>query len=273
MNVRTQIHPGRAARNFATQSYAVYKGLFYWLTVQGYIANVLVRPIVGLILFTVLARVVFAGPMAQYLALGAATSSMIFILLGGISQSFVYERTQGTILFLFSSPANRFVNYLSRPVLHYPNAILTFIFGMFGAWLIVGMDFSLVNWVGFSVAVLVTAGAITAFCQCMGVMAIVVREWSQSLDLVSSILSVLTGTIIPLTVYPPIIQEIARFLPITNGLEAMRATFTGAVFSDVAMLVVREAVNGLGFVIVGYIGFVVFERVAKRQGTLDLESF
>ncbi len=269
-----RFYPVRILHSFAVQAYSQYKGLFYWLTWQGYTANVVIRPIVGVILFAVLARVIFSEQEAQNLALGVAVSSMIFLLLGGISQSFVNERSLGTIQFLFSSPANRFSNFLSRSALHYPTAILSFVFGLFGGWLIVGLDFQNVNWPAFTIGVLVTTAAITAFCQFMGVISIVVREWSQSLDLTSGTLTLLSGVIIPLSVFPSFVGEFARFLPITNGLEAMRASFfSGETLSEVSALVAREALNGLMFLVVGYIAFTVFERIAKRIGSLEMEAF
>ena len=92
----------KTALNFTTQSYATYKGLFYWLNVLSYTSNVIVRPILGMVIFLAIGSFAFAGDVIRQMAVGVSMGSMNFILLGGLTQSYVYERTMGTIQFPFS---------------------------------------------------------------------------------------------------------------------------------------------------------------------------
>jgi len=86
-------------------------------------------------------------------------------------------------------------------------------------------------------------------------------------------LLILTGTIIPLTVFPVGVQEGLKLLPITNGLAAIREAFTGISLSEISGNILREILTGMVYFAVGYAGFLLFERVAKRRGTLELEAF
>lgn len=254
--------------NFWVQSYSTYKGLFYWLNLQGYIANIALRPIVFVIMFALLGRFAQSPEAAQWYALGISVLSAR-IVVGGIAQSYAYERTLGTISFFIISPVSRFVNFLSRAVLHYPNALLCFAISLVTAWVIVGLDFGAVNWAGFITAVLVVAASLTAFSQLIGIFAMVFRNWIAVVVLPDNLLLVLTGVVIPLTVFPAGVVEFAKLLPITNGMLAIRDTFVGAPFSQVSGDILREAITGVVYYALGIIGFLIFERVARRRGSFE----
>jgi ABC-2 type transport system permease protein len=258
--------------NYFIQAYATYKGLFYWLNWPGYISNIFLRPVVMVLTYALLGRFALSPETARDYALGVGVYSMMFILVGGIAQSYTYDRSQGTIAFLFMSPANRLVNYLSRMVWHFPNALLVFIFGIATACWLVDMNFGLVNWTAFIISVIITAASITAFGQAVGVVAIAIRNWLNTFGLLLGIFIAVTGIIIPLSTFPPVVQEICKILPMTNGLSAIKLAFTGGAFSDVWSLIIREALTGLAYLTLGYFGFVVFERVVKHNGALDTET-
>ncbi len=258
--------------NYFIQAYATYKGLFYWLNWSGYISNVFLRPVVVVLTFALLGRFALNPEAARDYALGVGIYSMVFILAGGITQSYAYDRSQGTIAFFFVSTANRLVNYLSRMLLHYPNALLVFFFGFATACLVVDIDFGLVKWASFIVAVLVTAASIAAFGQALGVVTIAVRDWFNTFGPILGILIALSGVIVPLSVFPPVVREMCRLLPMTNGLAATRLAFTGGAWPDVWPLVLREALTGLVYLFLGYLGFLLFERVVRNKGSLELES-
>ena len=258
--------------SFFIQSYSNYKGLFYWLNWPGYISNVVLRPMVMVLTYALLGRFALNPEAARNFALGIGVFSMVFILVGGIAQSYAYDRSQGTIAFVFLSPVNRLVNYLSRMIIHLPNALIVFFFGLAAAWLLAGIDFGLVNWGGFIISIVITAASIAAFGQAIGVVAIALRNWLNTFGLILGIVMALTGIIVPLSVYPPFIQEFCKILPMTNGLTAAKLAFAGASFTSLWSLVLREALTGLVYLFLGYCGFWLFERVVKHTGALDAET-
>ncbi len=252
--------------NFMVQSYSTYKGLFYWLNWPGYISNVFLRPIVFMIMFSIMGRFASDPIVAQGYALGMALYSITYLLMGSIAQSYANERTLGTLSFLFVSSANRLVNFISRSVFHYPNALIAFASGLITAWVMVHLNFEPVNWSGFVIAVLVVVISVTAFGQLIGIFSIVFRDWVSINTLLSGVMLVLTGVIVPVTVFPAAVEEFARLLPMTNGLFAVKDAFIGASFSQISGDILRESLNALGCYIIGFLGFILFERFAKRQG-------
>jgi ABC-type polysaccharide/polyol phosphate export permease len=262
----------KTSLNLVTQSYSTYWGLWDWLTPFSYTTNTIVRPVLGIILYTTLAGFVFKGSDMQWLVIALPIGTAKYIILSGITKSFAVERYGGTLPFLFSSTANRFTHYVSRVALHFPNGLISYTSGIVAAWLIVGLDFSQVNWISFLLAVLTTVASVTMFSALVGVISIATRDWSNMVYPIDNMLGLLSGTIIPLTVFHPAVIEFAKFLPMVNGIIAIRDSFTGAPISQAGITIAREAANGLVFLAVGYISFVSFEKVAKRHGTIELES-
>jgi ABC-type polysaccharide/polyol phosphate export permease len=227
---------------------------------------------VVVILYSILGRFALDPKIAQEFALGVTTHSMVFILLGGITQCYTYDRNLGTISFVYISRVNRLVNFLSRSVLHYPNALIAFAVGLVTAKLVIGMDFHLVSWPGFLLSVVVTSASIAAFGQFLGTFAIAVRDWQNIFGITIGILLVFTGVLIPVNVFPAGIAEAVRFLPMTNGLMSLKATFAGATVAVVSGDLLREALVGIGYLMVGFLCFIIFEHIARRTGIMDRDA-
>ncbi len=258
--------------NFWVQSLLTYKGTFNWLNWQGYTSGVFLQPFATVIMFAVLGRYTSNPDMVRSYILGIAVSGMAFIILAGITQGYARERNLGGTQFLFVSTANRLVNFVSRAIFHYPNGIISFSIGMLAAWLIVNLNFGLVDWGGFIVSVLVISLSITAYGQLLGILSVSTRDWVGMQGLGNGIIMILSGMIIPVTAFPGFIQEFSKILPVTNGLFALRASFNGASLSAISGDIVREFITGIVYFIIAYFAFMWFERRVKRTGTLERDS-
>lgn len=262
-------------RNFAVQAYCTYKGLFQWLNWPGYTSNVFLRPIIRLMMFALLGRFAVGSEKAQFFMIGLVVQQMSGILMSGLSLSYGNEIGYGTLPFLYASPVNRLVNNLSRPILHFPNALLVFASSLVAAWAILGLNFGGVNWLGFMISVLIIAVSMTAFAMLNGVFALPSYKTFGSFGdtgFVGTAMFLLTGAIIPITTFPVVVQEFAKLLPITNGLLAVRATFSGAPLVGVSGYLLRELVTGLVYLVLAVIAFALIENWAKRTGSLYGEA-
>jgi len=259
--------------NFLVQADTTYRGLFHWFNWFGYSTSVFLRPAVFIIMYSILGRFSGSPEMILNYAIGVATYSMAVIVLPAISACYVNDRFMGTLAFFFASPGNRLISFIARAVFHYPNGPLSFIAALFTAWIIVDLDFSSVNWAGFTVAVLLTAASITAFGALLSTFVIVVRDWTITQAIPVGMILVLSGVIIPLSTFPEAIQEFAKLLPVANGLVTIKGTFIGSDISQTSGYILRESLNGLVYFITGFAGFVLFERVSKQTGALELETF
>jgi ABC-2 type transport system permease protein len=259
-------------RNFLVQSYSNYKALFLWLNWPGYISGVLLQPFASVVMFSILGRFAHNPAAARDYGLGISVFSMAFVIMNGIAQSYSYDRMFGTISFVFVSRTNRLVNYLSRALFHYPNALLSFTCGLLASWAIAGVSFDGVNWTGLILSSGVIAFSLTGAGELLGVLSIAFRNWVAFQAMALGILLVLTGVVIPLTAFPGYVQRFAELLPMTGGLAAVKACFAGATLSQVSIHLVREGALGIAYFVVAYIGFLTFERRAKVTGALDRDG-
>jgi ABC-type polysaccharide/polyol phosphate export permease len=258
--------------NFWVQAYSTYKGLFYWLTWTSYITNTIIMPVLYVIIYSLLGQFTFNMEAARYYGLGILITQSAFIIISGITQGLTHDRDLGAISFLYMSPANRFVNYVSRGVLHFPNFLIVFTSSLIALWLFVGVDFGTMNWGPFVLAVLVMMASVTAFSEFLSIFSIIIRDWLNVMVVAVGLLFVFTGMIVPIDVFPSAVQVLTKMLPITNSLAVVRASFTGAPFSELYTGILYEAIIGLVFFTIGYFGFVYFEIVAKQKGVLDRDN-
>ncbi len=254
------------------QAYATYKGLFYWLSWMSYTTNIFGGPIVAVITYSILGQFAFSMEAARYYGLGIILNQMAFVIISGITQAYTYDRELGTISFFYTTPANRLVNYLSRPLFHLPNGLLVFGTGLTTLWLLLGIDFGIMNWPAFILAVLIAAFSVAAFSQLLGIFTIIIRDWTHAMVVSTGILFIFTGMIIPVESFPPALQGFAGVLPITNALSAIRSAISGTASSAIYISILREAIVGIVYLTIGFLGFVFFEKVAKRNGTLERDE-
>jgi ABC-2 type transport system permease protein len=258
--------------NFMVQAYATYKGLFYWLTWISYITNVFLGPAIAVITYALLGQFAFDIEAARYYGLGIIMSQMAFVVVSGITQAYTYDRALGTISYFYISPAGRLANYLSRAAFHFPNGILVYATGLLTLRLLLNIDFSTTNWTAFTLAVLITAASISAFASLLGIFSIVIRDWVHAMVIATGILTVFTGIIIPVDIFPPVIRGFAAILPITNGLDAVRSAIAGSTAAEIYFNILQEAIVCIVYLATGFMGFIFFEKLAKRNGTLERDA-
>lgn len=260
-------------KHFLSQVYTTYVGLFGWLNWFSYVSTVIFRPVVLVIIYNVLGRFAGSPDAVRSYSLGIAAYTMTVIILPGITQCYTYDRSGGTLSFMFASPVNRVENYLARAVLHYPNGLLSFVATLVTEWIMIGLNFGSVNWGGFIASTLVIAMSVTALGEFLGTFAIVFRDWSNIQTVFVGLILVFSGVIIPLDVFPAAVREVAKLLPVTNGLTSLQSTFAGNPLGATSGGLLREAVTGLIYFGAGYFGFRIFETEARKRGTLEQETF
>jgi ABC-2 type transport system permease protein len=257
---------------FVIQAWSIYKARLAWTNLTGDFMIIFLTPAIMVVIYALLGKFAMGARAAQMLALGFSVQLMQGTLISGLNNSYSSEIRSGTLSFLYISPVNRFVNFISRSVFQYPVALLSLTSSLFAARLIVGLNFGMVNWLGFITAILIIAAAITGFAQLLGAYALAFKENQSILGLSGGILGLMTGCIIPISVFPAPLQELAKLLPITNGLFAVKAAFSGAPLGAIYGDILREALTGIAYLLIAFIAFLYIETWAKRTGALSVES-
>lgn len=244
----------------------LYRGLFFWSNWVGYLSNTILRPLLLICMYSLLGRLADSSAAAQQYAIGIAAFSMSWMLLGGITQSFAYTRILGTLPELYSSPAPRFTHFLARLLPHIPNALLAFVCSLAFAVLLVQIPLTNVTWSLVISSVVITALSLMAYAAAVGVVALMMQEWHVLLAGSNGVLLLFAGVVIPVPVFPEVLQYFSDWLPMTHGLAALRAGMAGADFAATLTPLMRELGSFVLYLSVGFAGFLGVEHLARKRG-------
>ena len=251
-----------------TQAYLSYKGLFLWSNWQTYVFQVLVRPSLMLALYVLAGRFAGAANADAYMT-GLIAYAIPAVLFLGIFEVFYYERVFGTLSFIFVTPGNRLIVYLTKGFLHYPNAVLSALVVMFVAPYLVDMELAGLNWPTAIFSLMLMAASCTAFAMFIGNLTIVSRNFNYYLGSVSGAILGLTGMVIPRGELPWFLGEVGAILPITHSLVAFRTAFAGEGLGAVWDHLGLELLVGIAYTVAGAIFYQLIESEAKRRGILE----
>jgi ABC-2 type transport system permease protein len=257
-------------RIYGKQAYYSYKGLFMWLNWPAYISSVIFRPAFMVAIFGLTGRFARGDAAADVYIIGMTAFAIPHILMGGILQSFAYERSFGTLGFLFASTGNRVLSYSARALLHYPNAMITVAASLFFAVVFLGSDFGNADWIAAGACYLLMMLSTMLFGLCLGNLCIAFRDWQVSFNIMQATFLALTGAVIPLADLPAGLHELANALPVTHGLIALRQAFAGAPISAIGDDLALEALIGLSYGLAGYVLFRAVELYARHTGAYEL---
>ena len=256
------------ASNFLVQAYLSYKGLFLWLNWPAYISNVFLRPVLFMALFALVGRFANDDAAPERYAIGTTAIAMPMILLGGITQSFHYERQFGTLWVLCASSGSRVATYLSRGVLHYPNALLSAATALIAGWGLFDVGLGDADWAVLPAAILLMALSSTMFALVMGSLAIAFRDWFNVLAFSVGLVTALTEAFVPRSELPGVLGEIGVVLPLTSALPALRDALSAGE-ANIGEALLGELAVAAAYAAIGLVLFRVLERSAKSTGAYE----
>jgi ABC-2 type transport system permease protein len=206
-----------------------------------------------------------------YLVVGAVLWGFLSLLFHDISESIAWERWEGTIEYTLMAPITRLTHLLG-------SSISTIIYGLLRTIIILlivaqFMDLSLKN------ANLVTAGVILAVSSLsfigLGFLGAVLplispEKGPQATHILQSLILLISGVYYEIEVLPSWLQPFSKLSPATYTLKAMRAALLeGASLQELWQPLLLLAGMGLILLPLGFLGFQVGERYARRTGRLS----
>jgi ABC-2 type transport system permease protein len=180
------------------------------------------------------------------------------------------ERWAGTLPLLVASPSSPVVVFGSRGSYLAADGTLSALSALVVAGPLFGMA---LPWPEILLVVPLT-GLVAYSCYAFGTFlaGIVFRFRSiNSFVVLTSYMTIMAvcGVNVPLTYYPEAIEWIARFLPLTNGLLAVRGVLDGAAPAAILADAALEAAVALGWMTAALTSFDRLATKGRRDGTLD----
>jgi ABC-2 type transport system permease protein len=246
------------------QAYLSYKGHFLWLNWPAYLSNVVIRPALMVTMFGLTGRFARGEDAAVALVIGMSVFSLLNILMGGILQGFYYERSFGTLSLWFASSGSKLRSFLTRSVLHYPNALLCVVCGLGWAALVLGMELGPANRGGVAAGFCIISLSAMLFGLFLGNLVIVFRNWAYFMGLTQTAFIALGGLVIPRDDLPAGLRQLSDVIPVAHGLEGVREAFAGASLGAISGYLALELLVGLCY---GTAGFLLFRALELHAST------
>jgi ABC-2 type transport system permease protein len=245
---------------------ADYRAIFTW---RSWVAGWLVRVVAQVAFFALIGERLGDQEKTYYLLVGNA--AMIAAVVGVFSVNMTTgERWAGTLPLLVASPSSPVLVFSARGSYLALDGALSSLSALAIAGPLFGMSLPLPR--VLAVVPLTALVGLGAYCFATFLAGIVFRFRNvNSLVVVTTHVTLMAacGVNVPLSYYPPLLELLSRFLPLTNGLLAIRGVFAGAPWSTVLADAAVEALVAAGWMAVA---LATFNRLASRgrlDGSLD----
>lgn len=244
---------------------ADYASIYTWRT---WLAGWYLRVLAQVIFFAMIGQLLGSAERTWFLLVGNAV--MLAAMEGVWALNMVtWQRGTGTLALMVASPSSAVLVFASRGAYLIVDGVLSAL----GALAVAGPLFDLpLPWprVLLVVPLTVLVGA-SAYClgTFLGGLIIGARDLGGVVANVGLVvLMTLCGVNVPLDFYPDPVAWVARLLPLTHGLQAIRSVLAGDLGAAGHQALLELAV-GLGWLTLAVLTFDRFIRRGRRQGTLD----
>lgn len=183
-----------------------------------------------------------------------------------------WERSEGTILSLFLTPASRSAVVIgyelgSLAVFVLPTIAVVTVLGF-----AVGAEFNVADPLAVVASALVLLAGTVAMGYVLAGAFVLTRRANMIANFIQSPIYLLSGMVVPVDDLPEFMQWFAYVFPISAGMTALRETLlAGAGFGDIAEPLARFAIVSAGLFVLGHWLLRRVENVAKRGDQLDFD--
>ena len=256
-------------RIFLSGAWLAYIALFRWTQPASYLASKIVMPLSQILFFTFLGMSATGRHTAEFYVVGNALQIAAVNGIYGVTMTVGRERSEGTLVYLVGSPANRLVIFLGRATFNILDGMLAVVLGFVWGVLLLGLDLGTANLPGLALTILVTTASTCGLGLLMGSISLVALNVMFVNNTVYFLLLLFSGANLPLDRLPSWIQVVSAVLPLSRGIRSARLLVSGASLTEVGPLLAGELVVGLVYALAGFALFSWFEAQARRRGTLE----
>ncbi|MCH7321332.1 ABC transporter permease [Solibacillus sp. MA9] len=247
-----------------------YTALFGFLNPRTYILVMLLNPLTQILFFGMLVNYVYEGEgLAGYIAANALLLCVMSAVFGMMSVV-TSDRGMGTLPIVMASPASKSVLFFARSVPHILNGVFTACLGLGFGLLLFNISIPV-----SAVLPLIVVWFVSIFSACcLGLILASCSFWTPSMHLLSnllgSVLLLLSGANYSLSVMPSWLSELAKYFPLTRGVELTKALVTEGHAPQFFQLMTQELLLGCLYFIISLVAIRYAEYLARVKGTMEL---
>lgn len=262
-------------RTLRVSWYAVVSGAYDYFaifTLKSWVFGWMVRALSQVTFFALIGKLLRSDQQTDFFLIG---NSVMLGAMGGIFaiNMTTAERANGTLSLLVASPSRPVVVFASRGVYVMIDSVFSALLCLFIVGPVFGLSFP---WPRvLAVVPLMLVVGVSAYCFSTFLAGMILR-WREINGLVvnTTIVSLmaLCGVNVPVGFFPPALEWVARLLPITNGLESIRALLDGSPWTTVAAHAGAEVAVASGWLLLALATFGRFVAHGQRDGSLEYAS-
>jgi ABC-2 type transport system permease protein len=233
-------------------------------------ASKVIMPLNQILFFTFLGSFATGKDNSDFYVIGNAIQVAAISGIFGVTFSISGDRWEGTLTYLFGTPANRLTLFVGRAFMHVIDGMVGVLIGLGWGVLLLNLDLSQADPPALGLTIVITTFSTSGLGLLLGCLSLMTRNVMFVNNSVYFLLLVFSGANIPIATLPSWVQSISYALPLTRGIAAAREIIAGGSFQTVAPLLLGELLIGGTYVLLGYLFFRWFEIQAKRRGTLEV---
>lgn len=220
--------------------------------------------------FVYLAKAAGGEPLARFALIGNAVQIAVFMAMLSMEVVVETEKWANTFQYLIASPASWFPMMLGKSMSYYGDALIasTVTFSVLIPLLHVQISF--VNLMRAVPIILITLASASSLGWCIGAFSLPIRWGFMICNWLAYAMMIFCGVNIPTSSLPTAIQVVGSLLPVTHGLQAVRAIIDGATYASVLPLVGDEILIALAYSAVAWFTFGYRMRVTRQRGSFEL---
>jgi len=275
-----------ATRSFRTAAWLGWQIESNWTDPFAFAIYSLAKPLAGAVILMFMYAVVATGgvdnPLFPHIYVGNAFYIYVGAVLTGVSWAVIDDREHyKTLKYVYTAPTNVFTYLLGRgvakAVISTVAVGLTLILGAVA--LRIGVSVQAIDWT-LLIAAMALGTCVMAFAGILlgGVSLVMARHSFFVGEAVAGALYLLSGVVFPVDVLPAPLQAVARGIPFTYWLEAIRRALLGEGASEVLGTLSDGAIMGIlagaamGMGVLSYLIFRLSEHRAKERGLIDMDT-
>jgi len=246
-----------------------YIALFRWSRPITYLASMVVAPLSYMLFFVLLGKSAASGQDTSFYVIGNAVQMAAGSGIFGVTMSISGDRWDGTLPYLFATPANRLLLFVGRAFIHVINGMFGVMLGFMWGVLLLGLDLSKADPIAMALVILITTISTSGMGLFLGCLSLITRNVMFVNNTVFFSLLLFSGANIPVAILPAWMQSVSQALPLTRGIASARIIVDGGNLSEVMPLLRGELLIGVVYIFIGFYMFRWFEIQAKKRGTLE----
>ncbi|HSQ38789.1 MAG TPA: ABC transporter permease [Anaerolineales bacterium] len=227
------------------------------------------RIILQSLFFVYLAKAAGGDSLARFALIGNSIQIAVFMVMLSMEEVIESEKWNSTFQYLIAAPSSWFPMMLGKSMSYFGDAIVASTVSFAVLIPVLGIEISFINLMRSVPVILLIIISASALGWSIGAFSLPIRYGYMICNWFAYAMIIFCGVNIPVSALPPAVQFIGNLLPVTHGLQAVRALIDGAAYADVWPLIGTEIMIALVYSAAAWLMFGYRMRVTRQRGTFE----